>query len=421
MGRTRRRIAGWWWLAVALLLPVALVVSSLVTFRDLQRMQGIYLRDRAATLASRLETLAPEGFTESLAALAAEEPGLVDIRVFRAEDQTAERPAMEPIWRGQQLFKTQEVTLEGGKIFRAYIPIHVASGLRVARIDLAAAAADFLVAHARRSVLMALASGLVLLGVWAYALWAARRGARLQQRQLALEHLARLGHLSAVLAHEIRNPLGTIKGFAQLAAEKADPASLPLLDPILGEVRRLERLVTDLLLYGRPPEPVLRQADWVSLCRELEARARQAIADRPIRFSCQAQPWRLRTDPDLLSQVLSNLIRNSIEALEQRQNGEVRLQAVRPPAGGLVISVEDNGPGLDPQVRARLFEPFVTSKSSGTGLGLSIARSLTAALGGQLTLEPIEPRGTRAELVFPGMPVEEAATGGRRTAWQPSS
>jgi two-component system sensor histidine kinase HydH len=419
MGRTRRRIAGWWWLSVALLLPVALVVSSLVTFRELQRMQGIYLRDRAATLASRLETLAPQSFAESLALLAAEEPGLVDIRVFRAEEQTPERPAMEPIWRGQQLFKTQEVTLEGVKIFRAYIPLHVNGELLVARIDLAAAAADFLVAVARQNVLVAMATGVVLLGLWAYAVWAARRTARLEQRQLALEHLARLGQLSAVLAHEIRTPLGTIKGFAQLAAEKADPGSLPLLEPILGEVRRLERLVTDLLLYGRPPEPVLSQADWASLCGELEARARQAIGDQPIRFSCQTQPWRLRTDPHLLSQVLYNLIRNSIEALEGRQNGEVRLQAVRPPAGGLVISVEDDGPGLAPEVRARLVEPFATTKSSGTGLGLSIARNLTVALGGQLTLEPIDPQGTRAELDFPGMPVEEAATGGG-TAWQPS-
>ncbi len=402
-GRSLRHL---WYLAL-LALPLALLTSAVVTFRELQTMQRVYLRDRAATIAARLETLPPEGFAEGLETLAAEEPGLVDIRVFSADQATPERPLMEPIWRGQQLFQTAEVDLNGEKVFRAYLPFHSGSELRIARIDLAASAADFLVTHARHNVLVASLSGLVLLLLSAYALWAARRTARLERRQVELEHLARLGELSAALAHEIRNPLGTIKGFAQLAAERADQAMLALLEPVLGEVRRLERLVTDLLLYGRPSEPALRLTEWAVLCAELEAYAREAIGARPIRFSCRAEPWRMRTDPDLLKQVLVNLIRNSVEALEGSEDGEVRLGAVRGPAGGLLISVEDNGPGLPEHVRARLFQPFLTTKATGTGLGLSIARKLASALGGQLNLWPVDPHGTRAELLFPGMDIEE--------------
>ena len=413
MPRAPARIYRYLWSLAVLALPLALFTSSVVTFRELQTMKRVYLRDRAATIAGRLETLLPERLAEALETLAAEEPGLVDIQVFAAHEETPERPLMDPIWRGQQLYQTREVDLNGEKVFRAYLPFHAGSELRIARIDLAASAADFLVTHARHNVLVASLSGLVLLLLSAYALWAARRTARLQRRQLELEHLARLGELSAALAHEIRNPLGTIKGFAQLAAERADQAMLALLEPVLGEVRRLERLVTDLLLYGRPSEPAWRLTEWAVLCAGLEAYAREAIGARPIRFSCRAEPWRMRTDPDLLKQVLVNLIRNSVEALEGSEDGEVRLGAVRGPAGGLLISVEDNGPGLPQPVRARLFQPFLTTKATGTGLGLSIARQLASALGGQLNLLPVDPHGARAELLFPGMQIEEVAPGER--------
>jgi two-component system sensor histidine kinase HydH len=77
-------------------------------------------------------------------------------------------------------------------------------------------------------------------------------------RQLELEHMAQLGEMSAVLAHEIRNPLGTIKGFAQLLAEQRGGTSTELVEPILSETGRLENLVRDLLLYGRPPAPAPR-------------------------------------------------------------------------------------------------------------------------------------------------------------------
>jgi len=413
MPRAPARIYRYLWSLAVLALPLALLTSAVVTFRELHTMQRVYLRDRAATIAGRLETLLPERLAEALETLAAEEPGLVDIQVFAAHEETPERPLMDPIWRGQQLYQTREVDLNGEKVFRAYLPFHAGSELRIARIDLAASAADFLVTHARHNVLVASLSGLVLLLLSAYALWAARRTARLQRRQLELEHLARLGELSAALAHEIRNPLGTIKGFAQLAAERADQAMLALLEPVLGEVRRLERLVTDLLLYGRPSEPAWRLTEWAVLCAGLEAYAREAIGARPIRFSCRAEPWRMRTDPDLLKQVLVNLIRNSVEALEGSEDGEVRLGAVRGPAGGLLISVEDNGPGLPQPVRARLFQPFLTTKATGTGLGLSIARQLASALGGQLNLLPVDPHGARAELLFPGMQIEEVAPGER--------
>jgi len=402
-----RNVQGWVRYAAAvvmLALPVVLLLSSIRTLGELEETKTIYLRNRAATLAARLENLRPEELNEDLLdRLADEEPALVDLRIYGSPEQVARDPVALQIWDGQALFHTAIIQRDGEHIFRIYTPFHVALKLHVARIDLAADAADFLVIHARHHLLLSFIASVALMLFTAYFLWSERRAVRLGRRQLELEHLAHLGEMSAVLAHEIRNPLGTIKGFVQLAREKASDALRPLLDPVLEETARLEKLVNDLLAYGRPRTPELRRVRWEELAAELEAHAAEAIGDRPIRFRREGEAGEIETDPDLLRQILLNLIRNSIEALNGAPAGEVIL-GIRPVRGGRVaIVVEDDGPGLPEKVRDRLFEPFATTKSNGTGLGLPIARKLTLALGGRIEIRARSPRGTRAELLFPSL------------------
>src|SRR5207248_1656038 len=105
-------------------------------------------------------------------------------------------------------------------------------------------------------------SGLSLLVLALWAVLSARRAAELERKQLQMEHLAHLGQMSAILAHEIRNPLGTIKGFAQLACEKGDQRIALLLAPVLTEIGRLEKLVRDLLLYSKPCQPGVQRIEW---------------------------------------------------------------------------------------------------------------------------------------------------------------
>ncbi len=407
-----KRVIRYFWPVVVLALPALLVASALLVYAELQQVRTVYLRNRAAAIAARLESLAPE----RLESLAEEEPALLDVHILSRSEGTPEAAALSPLFEGQELFRAREVFEGGERIFRAYIPLPGEPGERIARIDLAASAADFLVRRASQNLLVAAVSGLALLLLSAYALRSLRRAAQLEQRRIELEHLAHLGEMSAVLAHEIRNPLGTIKGFVQLAGEKAEPGTRALLEPVLDEIRRLERLVRDLLLYGRTPQPELRPVEWPALAAELEAYARDTIGHRPVRFACSSEAWRLRTDPDLLKQALMNLIRNAVEALEGAEGGQVRLSLSPGPRGGAVIAVEDNGPGIPEQIRGRLFEPFHTTKAFGTGLGLSIAGKLAASLGGELRLEPVAPHGARAELALPRTELE-AREG---AAWKPS-
>jgi two-component system sensor histidine kinase FlrB len=139
-------------------------------------------------------------------------------------------------------------------------------------------------------------------------------------------------------------------------------------------------------------------ATWEEIAAPLEQHARHLIAGRPIRFERSAAPLRATTDPKLLGEALLNLVRNAIEAVGEQ--GEVHLAATAQ-GSALRISVTDNGPGLDPAVRRRLFEPFQTTKADGTGLGLSIARKLVESLGGTLRLEDAAPRGARAVVDLP--------------------
>jgi two-component system sensor histidine kinase HydH len=385
-----------------LVLPVVLLLSALRSLQELNETKGVYLRNRTADLAARLENLSQQQIDGDLFdLLAAEEPALLDLRVYQSPADDTQDPTLAALWRGEALFHTELRRDDAGEIFRAYIPFHREGALRIARMDLASDSAEFLVEHTRHHLALSILASVALIAFAGYFVWVERRATRMQRRQLEMEHLAQLGEMSAVLAHEIRNPLGTIKGFVQLTLESAEDSVSGLLSPVLEEVARLERLVSDLLLYGRPRKPEVRLCSWPELAARVGRHVQEQIGDRPIQYSAGGDLEQLTTDPEILEQVLLNLTRNAIEAVDE-QSGRTWVIANHLKDGTARITVEDNGPGLPVEVRSRLFEPFTTTKSNGTGLGLSIARKLTEALGGSIEIRPGVPTGTCAELRFPG-------------------
>jgi two-component system, NtrC family, sensor histidine kinase HydH len=399
---TRTQIVSRTLLPVAIAaLPLVLLFSAIRTFREVDEQRAIYLRHRVALLAGRLENL-PAGTTPDAVfeTVSQDEPYLVDVQVI-VRGSAADVASLSPLWDGRELFRTITARRNGVTLFRAYVPFHSGEGLRVACIDLNAEAADFLVVHARHNVIVASVSGLVLVVLSIYSLWAMRRAAQLRERQLAMEHLVHIGKMAAALAHEIRNPLGTIKGFVQLAAERADAPTRDLLTPVLTETLRLEALVSDLLAYGRPPHPEPRLTEWSEVTSVLGAHARQLIGERPIHLVTSDAALQLQTDPALLGQALLNLVRNAIEAIPPAAEGEVRIEAYLALRGGVTISVTDTGSGISNDAIARLFEPFFTTKAFGTGLGLAITRGVVKALGGELELRRRPEGGSQATIRMP--------------------
>jgi len=259
-----------------------------------------------------------------------------------------------------------------------------------------------------RWVTLSAAAALLLLSVLLFAAdRRARRQGRVTQRQ---QSLAEMGEMAAVLAHEIRTPLGVIKGHAQLLAEKSEPATAEKLGLMVEQSGRLERLVNGLLDYARPGPPRVRD---VAVDRLVEKACELVAADalaREVALIRDLEPGTVRADPDQLLQVVLNLLRNALQASPEGAAATVTLR-LRHRSGWLVLEVLDAGEGLPAQDVQDIFKPFVTTRPEGTGLGLAVSRRVAEAHGGTLRGENGAERGARFVLTLPAAG-PETGTGG---------
>jgi signal transduction histidine kinase len=228
---------------------------------------------------------------------------------------------------------------------------------------------------------------------------------------LAAERLATIGKMAAHVTHEIRNPLSSLALNVELLEEElGDGAEAKaLLRAVKNEVDRLTALSERYLSVagGRAPPRVERE-DIGQLCRDALDFVRGDVARHGIRLSLDVDDDLppVSVDEGQIRQALYNLIRNARESMSE--GGRVQV-AARRADGGVDITVDDEGSGIDEERRARLFEPFFTTKSHGTGLGLVITREIVEAHGGKIRCEPRTPRGTRFVLHLPAVAGEETA------------
>ncbi len=247
----------------------------------------------------------------------------------------------------------------------------------------------------------------LLLALALLAFLADRRAARFQRRMVAQQRLAEMGEMAAVLAHEIRNPLGVIKGYAQLLGEKEQGEGRETLERVVSETGRLERLVNALLDYARPVPARFEDTDLPPLVdRGCELVAGEAQA-RGVRLIRDLQPCRARVDGDQVLQVVLNLLRNAVQVSPADATVTLRLER----RGAQVrLEVRDAGPGLPPELGDDIFKPFVTTRADGTGLGLAISRRIAEAHGGHLTASRLRDGGSDFVLTLPvAGPAPEAA------------
>jgi signal transduction histidine kinase len=231
-----------------------------------------------------------------------------------------------------------------------------------------------------------------------------QRFLELKNREGAERHLRALGTMAASLAHEIRNPLGAIKGLTQLAQEELPPdhrvqASMRT---VVSEAERLESLVADLLSFARSRESRTRDFDLAGLLSDirtmLQSRAEESGVNLQVRLNEDLAG--VRSDPDGLRQILLNALFNALDATPR--GGVVSLRAaLQDHHQYLVVEIEDSGPGLGDRDPEELFQPFVTTKVRGTGLGLTISRQIAESLGGSLTLANRAEGGARCTIRLP--------------------
>ncbi len=223
------------------------------------------------------------------------------------------------------------------------------------------------------------------------------------ERSLAhAEKLAAIGELAARFAHDIRNPVTAARSLAQqLARDPASPANAEHASIILEELERVERQVRDLLRFSRREELMLAPVDLGALVRATARAFDERSTARGIAIGLDtADGVVARADSEKLRQVLVNLVENAMDALENgRPHKHIDL-AVTHEGRHAVIRVADDGPGIPPDAQARVFEPFVSLKSSGTGLGLAIAKRTIDAHGGAIGFTS-RPGATAFEIRLP--------------------
>ncbi len=223
------------------------------------------------------------------------------------------------------------------------------------------------------------------------------------------EQLATVGLLGASLAHEIRNPLVTIKTFVQLLPKHhQDPVFREKFFHLIGEeVTRIDRLTEQLLDLAAPRTYTAQMVDLHPvLSASIELVATKAL-DKHIRVESdlQARPDRVCTDVTAAKQVLLNLCFNAIQAVEKCEGDRWVKISTRNVSTGLEMAVEDSGPGIAPGIRPRLFQPFQSTKSSGFGLGLAICSDILTGLNASITVDSsVSGRGAIFRVIFPCQP-----------------
>ncbi|MSO35977.1 MAG: PAS domain-containing protein [Acidobacteria bacterium] len=224
----------------------------------------------------------------------------------------------------------------------------------------------------------------------------------LEERLRLKEALARLGELTAGLAHEFRNGLATIHGYGRLL----DPAALPepartYVNGIRAETTALGEVVTNFLRFAKPEQFVMAPVD-------LRAIVLRAIHDLPGAAAVTTFEGTFGTvngDDVLLRQAFSNLLRNSLEACAGGHTAPAIVVSGDVKGGDVYVTVDDNGPGLSPAAVSRLFQPFATTKAAGTGLGLAIVQKVIVSHNGVVVAASSPAGGARFQVRLPIRPV----------------
>ena len=247
--------------------------------------------------------------------------------------------------------------------------------------------------------------------------------ARLQELQAELVHVSRLtamGEMASALAHELNQPLSAIanylKGSQRLLGTSPDEHPTILrdaMDKAAEQALRAGQIIRRLRDFVARGESERRVEDVKKLVEEASALALVGAKDRGVRVTFKFDPavGYVLADKVQIQQVLLNLMRNAIEAMEETDRRELVISVAGLPDNLVEIAVSDTGAGIAPEINAQLFQPFVTTKSQGMGVGLSISRTIVEAHGGSIAQYPNPGGGTVFSFTLPAVTAEEAGDG----------
>jgi len=223
---------------------------------------------------------------------------------------------------------------------------------------------------------------------------------RMEEQLREQAALVRLGEMAAVIAHEVRNPLAAVRGAIEVIGRRLPQGSreAAVTADIVGRIDTLNQLVTDLLLFARPPKPRPLAMELPTLLGVTTSLLGQDPAHHGIRVEMSGSVPPILGDSELLKIVFVNVLINSAQAM--KGTGTIRISLTSTETMARIV-VSDEGPGIAPEVRDKLFVPFVTTKSRGTGLGLSTVKRLVEAHRGEIHVDCPPSGGTSVTILLP--------------------
>ncbi|WP_147819968.1 two-component system sensor histidine kinase NtrB [Salidesulfovibrio onnuriiensis] len=228
------------------------------------------------------------------------------------------------------------------------------------------------------------------------------RRMEMEQRLQQSEKLASIGELSTYIAHEIRNPLFTISGFANslVRNKSVDDKVREKLNIILEESRRLDIILKSIINFTRPTEAEITMVDINELVTSTMEVMGLGLSQQHIELvrELEAGMAMVKANPEVIKQCLINLVKNAIEAMPE---GGVLTIATGMNRDYATLTVEDTGVGIEPEVREKIFSPFFSTKGKGSGLGLAMTRKIMDEIGGEVDLTSSVGKGTRITLLLP--------------------
>lgn len=296
---------------------------------------------------------------------------------------------------------SQRITLRTGEnAYEFNAPLYLPGETLALRLTLHTYQADTVIRRARLNMMVLF--GLLAAG-WILALSLYRLTRREERHQLEMtrrESLAKLGEMGAMLAHEIRNPLAGIKGYAQVIEKKPrDERNAGFAQRIVAETLRLETLVNELLAYAKSDRESMVALNLTAIISQAAALLRPEAEALNIKITSDCQESILIDgNQDRLTQVLINVMKNAFQALPD--GGTVQITAGID-SRQASVTVRDNGLGINQQDMSRIFEPFFTTKARGTGLGLALCRKIVEGHGGKIDVHSVVGEGTSVSITFP--------------------
>ena len=263
--------------------------------------------------------------------------------------------------------------------------------------------ADAVIRRARLSMAVLLS---LLAAGWVLAAVLYRFAMREEQHRLDMarrESLAQLGEMGAMLAHEIRNPLAGIKGYAQVIEKRPhDARNGGFATRIVTETARLESLVNDLLMYARDDTSVRSPVSLDELITHTVSLLRPEAEQLNVTITRECpEGLQISGNRDRLGQLLLNLGKNALQAMPQ--GGSLRIAAKTSDGGALTLAVTDSGHGIGQDDLPRIFEPFFTTRARGTGLGLALCKKIVEEHRGSIRVESTAGCGTSVEIHLPAL------------------